>query len=196
MLSDQWGGMSQNNACNHDLAFIKAVFFHIIFMQMPNSEASVGLKTWCSMQMAKALMEYTDNNWVEHPKMLSILVLTTLAKEGKCLNDALMRFHLDNKLIAKHTLDINQPSQGFKKSKEKSPSLQLQTLLVPITRMIGGKTIHSIGMGILLQRDSGYGCSKGTTCLATLTGKELAEKEWYLVGRGLHNDLWSFEEMV
>jgi hypothetical protein len=54
-----------------------------------NSEASIGSKIWCSLQMAKMLMECIDHNFFKHSMTSSILVLTSLQKEGKGLNDVL-----------------------------------------------------------------------------------------------------------
>ena len=69
--------MTPKDAWVRNLAFTKAVFDHILLVRMPNSESSVGSKIWCSFCMANTFIEYLDNNWVEHPKTSSILMLTT-----------------------------------------------------------------------------------------------------------------------
>jgi hypothetical protein len=91
--------MSPKDPWNRNLAFTKLVFDHILIVRSPNSEATVGSKIWCSLCKAKTLTEYTDDNWVEHPKTSSILVLTSLRKEGKGLAEAMAKLELGSKAM-------------------------------------------------------------------------------------------------
>ena len=65
----------------------------------------------------------------QHLKTLSILVLTSLRKEGKGLNDVIAKLESDGMTVAKHTLEINQLKLDFKWLKEKYPSLQFLSLV-------------------------------------------------------------------
>ena len=116
--------MAPKEVWARNLAFTKAVCDHILLVRTPNSESSVASKIWCSMRTAKTLIEYSDKNWVEHPKTSSILVLTSLRKEGKGMTEALAKMEADSRAIGKHTAEISQLKLEFKKLKEKNPSLQ------------------------------------------------------------------------
>lgn len=76
-------GMVPKDSWSRSLAFTKAVCDHIMIVCTPNSKSSLGSKIWCSFCTAKTLMKYSDNIWVEHSKMSSILILTSLQKERK-----------------------------------------------------------------------------------------------------------------
>jgi hypothetical protein len=45
--------------------------------------------------MAELLKEYQINNWVEHPKALSILALMSMCQEGKTILSAISKIDLE-----------------------------------------------------------------------------------------------------
>jgi hypothetical protein len=116
------GGMSSKDSWSR-VMFARQIFMDIVSVRALNSEGFLGSMIWASFRTTELLKEYQRHNWVEHPKMSSILALTSMRKEGKAIEEINSKLNSQNVTINWHTGDIKKIQDNMKDLKRKNPSL-------------------------------------------------------------------------
>jgi hypothetical protein len=107
--------MDDKEAWTRVLVFVKQVFDDIAAVWTVNSKATLGSKVWASFMTANLLRVYQLNNWVEHPKISSILALTAMRKEGRVLQQMMATLGSHTSTLQTHTTVIKKLKDEVKK---------------------------------------------------------------------------------
>ena len=117
------GGMADKEAWSRVLVFTKKIFDDVAKERAINSEGTMASKIWASYKATDMLKSYQHHTWVEHPKTLSIMALTSMQKEGKAINELTTQVGSHKSTIQKLTNELKQLKDEIKELKKKNPSL-------------------------------------------------------------------------
>jgi hypothetical protein len=108
------GGMSAKESWSRVMVYAKQVFDDVRTVWAPNSAASSGSYVWAAFCTAHLLKEYQRHNWVEHPKTLSILALTSMRKEGKAIEELTSKVQGHTSSVSKVAGDVKSCKKSLK----------------------------------------------------------------------------------
>lgn len=119
------GGLSTSEAWDRGLIMTKGVFETVTVLRAVSTEASCANYIYGSFRCTAKLDEYVLHKFIEHPRVTSLLALTSMEREGKTIAEAIEKLNEGKDKVNVKTLEnkIKKLETDFKNLKDKNPSL-------------------------------------------------------------------------
>lgn len=119
------GGMSAADAWDRTKIYVVEFFQCIQEVRLVSLEAtSSAAMIWGSMKATDLAEEFKKQKFIEHPKVVSILALTSIEREGKAISDALKDLKADKESIAKIERRVQALETTNKNLRLKNPDVK------------------------------------------------------------------------
>jgi len=119
------GGLTTQEAWDRALIMTKGVFETIQVLRAVSTEVSCANYIYGSFRCTAKLDEYVAHKFVEHPRVTSLLALTSMEREGKTIADAIEKLNEGRDKINTKALEnrVKKLESDLKALKDKNPSL-------------------------------------------------------------------------
>lgn len=117
------GGLSEKEAWDRVFLYAKSLFEEIQSKRVISPIPSTATRIWGSFCTTCLLDDYAAYEFVQHPKVSSLLALTSMEREGQALEAATEALHANNNAIKSHDSRLKKLEGELKHLREKNPNL-------------------------------------------------------------------------
>jgi hypothetical protein len=119
------GGMPVMDAWDRTKIYVQEFFQCIQDARLVALEAtSSAAMIWGSMKATDLAEEFKKQKFIEHPKVVSILALTSIEREGKAINDALKDIKAEKETVNKVEKRVQAVETTIKNLRAKNSDLK------------------------------------------------------------------------
>lgn len=117
------GGLTKKEAWDRVFVFAKSLFEEIQTKRVVSPISSTSTRVWGSFCTTALLDEYSSFEFVQHPKVSSLLALTLMEREGQALAAATEALQASNHALKGHDSRLKKLEADYKHLREKNPTL-------------------------------------------------------------------------